>query len=405
MTTDPAVRVRFSPSPTGHPHIGMMRTCLFNWAFARHHGGQLVFRIEDTDAARDSEESYQELLEALRWLGMDWDEGPELGGSYGPYRQSERSEIYADVVAKLRAAGHVYEAYSTNEEVEARHRAAGRDPKLGYDNFDRQLTESQRAAYQGEGREAVLRLRMPDQDISWVDMVRGDVTFPAGSVPDPVLVRANGKPLYTLTNPVDDAMMRITHIMRGEDLLPSTPPRQIGLYRALADIGVATVMPTYGHLPLVRGEGNKKLSKRDEQTNLWYYRERGFVPEGLINYLALLGWSIGPDRDVFSPAELTAAFDGTGISPNPARFDEKKAEAINAQHIRLLSVDDLASRLRTHLTAAGLTYDPAVLAAATPAGRRADRHPVRCRHDAQLPFRQRRGRGTGPGGGREEPRH
>jgi glutamyl-tRNA synthetase len=342
-----------------------MRTCLFNWAFARHHGGQLVFRIEDTDAARDSEESYQELLEALRWLGMDWDEGPERGGEYGPYRQSERAEIYTDVIAKLRAAGHVYEAYSTNEEVEARHRAADRDPKLGYDNFDRHLTEAQRAAYQSEGREPVLRLRMPDEDISWVDMVRGEVTFPAGSVPDPVLVRANGKPLYTLTNPVDDALMRITHIMRGEDLLPSTP-RQIGLYRALTDIGVATVIPTYGHLPLVRGDGNKKLSKRDPQANLWHYRERGFVPEGLINYLALLGWSIGPDRDIFSPAELTAAFDGTGISPNPARFDEKKAEAINAQHIRLLPADDLAGRIETQLTSAGLTYDSEVVKAATP---------------------------------------
>ena len=216
-------RVRFSPSPTGNPHVGLIRTCLFNWAYARHVGGTFVFRIEDTDAARDSEESYRALLDSLRWLGLDWDEGPEEGGPYGPYRQSERRAIYADIADRLLKAGHVYESYSTPEETEARHRAAGRDPKLGYDNFDRSLSDEQRAAFRAEGRRPVLRVRMPDEDIAWHDLVRGDVTFAAGSVSDFVVVRANGDPLYTLTNPVDDALMRITHVLRGVDGSRSSP--------------------------------------------------------------------------------------------------------------------------------------------------------------------------------------
>jgi glutamyl-tRNA synthetase len=306
------IRVRFCPSPTGNPHVGMARTALFNWAFARHHGGTFVFRIEDTDAARDSEESYHQLVDSLHWLGMTWDEGPEIGGPYGPYRQSERRDIYADVVAKLVAGGHVYESFSSAEEIEARHRAAGRDPKLGYDNVDRWLTDEQKAAFRAEGREPVLRLRMPDDDITWTDLVRGEVTFAAGSVPDFVVVRGNGDPLYPLVNPVDDALMRITHVLRGEDLLPSTP-RQLALYRALIDVGVTDFVPEFGHLPYVMGQGNKKLSKRDPESNLLGYREAGYVPEGLVNYLALLGWSIADDHDVFTPEELIAAFEITDV--------------------------------------------------------------------------------------------
>ncbi|HEX3649943.1 MAG TPA: glutamate--tRNA ligase family protein, partial [Pseudonocardiaceae bacterium] len=186
------IRARFSPSPTGAPHIGLMRTALFNWAFARHNKGKLVFRIEDTDASRDSEESYQQIVEAMRWFGLDWDEGPATGGPHGPYRQSERRDIYADVVARLLAAGELYESFSTNEEIDARHRAAGRDPKLGYDNHDRDLTDVRRDAFRADGRQPTLRLRMPDEDITFTDLVRGDITFRVGTVPDPVLVRANG---------------------------------------------------------------------------------------------------------------------------------------------------------------------------------------------------------------------
>lgn len=353
MTND-TVRVRFCPSPTGTPHVGLVRTALFNWAYARHTGGTFVFRIEDTDAARDSDESYAAILDALRWLGLDWDEGPEVGGPYEPYRQSQRSEIYRDVIARLLEAGEVYEAYSTPEEVEARHHAAGRNPKLGYDNFDRTLTDEQRKVFADEGRKPVLRLRMPDEDLSWNDLVRGPTTFPAGSVPDFAITRASGDPLYTLVNPVDDAMMKITHVLRGEDIMPSTP-RQIALYRALMRIGVAERVPEFAHLPSVLGEGNKKLSKRDPQSNLFLHRDRGFLPEGLLNYLALLGWGIADDHDVFSLDEMVAAFDVVNVNSNPARFDQKKADAINAEHIRLLTPEDFTARLREYFVTHG--YD------------------------------------------------
>lgn len=346
------VRVRFCPSPTGTPHVGLVRTALFNWAYARHTGGSFVFRIEDTDAARDSDESYAAILDALRWLGLDWDEGPEVGGPYEPYRQSQRSEIYRDVIARLKEAGEVYEAYSTPEEVEARHVAAGRNPKLGYDNYDRDLTDEQRKAFADEGRKPVLRLRMPDEDLGWTDLVRGPVSFPAGSVPDFAITRASGDPLYTLVNPVDDALMKITHVLRGEDIMPSTP-RQIALYRALMRIGVAERVPEFAHLPSVLGEGNKKLSKRDPQSNLFLHRDRGFLPEGLLNYLALLGWGIADDHDVFSLDEMVAAFDVANVNSNPARFDQKKADAINAEHIRLLTPEDFTARLRAYLDAHG----------------------------------------------------
>ncbi|MGE3289026.1 MAG: glutamate--tRNA ligase [Pseudonocardia sp.] len=356
MSASPQVRVRFCPSPTGIPHVGLIRTALFNWAHARHHGGALVFRIEDTDAQRDSEESYAAIVDALRWLGLDWDEGPEVGGPHGPYRQSERGALYADALRRLADAGEVYESYSTGEEIEARHRAAGRDPKLGYDNADRDLTEERRAAFRAEGRAPVYRLRMPDRDITFTDLIRGEITFRAGTVPDFVLARGDGTPLYPLTNPLDDALMGITHVLRGEDLLPSTP-RQIALFEAFARVGIGSGPPGYAHLPLVTGEGNRKLSKRDPRSNLFLYRERGFVPEGLLNYLALLGWSIAEDRDIFSMAEMVAAFDISRVSQNAARFDLKKAEAINAAHLRALAPEVFVQRVEpylvSHLTALG----------------------------------------------------
>lgn len=358
---DRPVRVRFCPSPTGTPHVGMVRTALFNWAYARHTGGSMVFRIEDTDANRDSEESFQQVLDGLHWLGIEWDEGVGVGGPHAPYRQSERGEIYEQVIQKLKEAGYVYEDFSTPEEVEARHVAAGEDPKLGYDNFDRDLTEEQKQAFRAEGREPVLRLRMPEEDIVFEDLVRGQITFRAGSVPDFVVVRKNGKPLYTLVNPVDDALMGITHVLRGEDLLSSTP-RQIALYRALVAVGVAELIPQFGHLPYVMGQGNKKLSKRDPESNLFLLRDAGFIKEGLLNYLSLLGWSLSADQDVFSIEELVAHFDVHDVLANPARFDVKKAEAINGQHIRQLDPEDFRERLIPYLQQAGIlgeTVSPA----------------------------------------------
>ncbi|MFP7365571.1 glutamate--tRNA ligase [Corynebacterium callunae] len=343
------VRVRFCPSPTGTPHVGLVRTALFNWAYARHTGGKLIFRIEDTDAARDSEESYAAIIDSLRWLGINWDEGVEVGGPHEPYRQSQRKDIYQDVLKKLIDAGEVYPAYSTAEEVEERHKAAGRDPKLGYDNFDRDLTEEQVAAFEAEGRKPVWRLRMPDQDWKWNDLVRGEVEFKSFTQPDFVVARSNGEPLYTLVNPVDDALMEINYVLRGEDLLPSTP-RQLALYEALKRIGVAKVTPQFGHLPFVMGEGNKKLSKRDPQSSLFNHRDNGIIPEGMLNYLALLGWSLSADQDVFGVDELVANFDVADVLGNPARFDQKKLESINADHIRLLEPADFEQRLRAYMT-------------------------------------------------------
>lgn len=343
------VRVRFCPSPTGTPHVGLVRTALFNWAYARHTGGKLIFRIEDTDAARDSEESYQAIIDSLQWLGLDWDEGVLRGGPHEPYRQSLRKDIYADVLERLKEAGYVYPSYSTPEEVEARHRAASRDPKLGYDNYDRDLSEEHIAAFEAEGRKPVWRLRMPEQDWGWKDLVRGDIEFKAATQPDFVVARSNGEPLYTLVNPVDDALMGITHVLRGEDLLPSTP-RQLALYEALKAIGVAKQTPQFGHLPFVMGEGNKKLSKRDPQSNLFHHRDHGIIPEGMLNYLALLGWSLASDQDIFSVDELIEHFEVTDVLGNPARFDQKKLEAINADHIRLLTPEDFRERLHAYLT-------------------------------------------------------
>ncbi|KRA23637.1 glutamate--tRNA ligase [Microbacterium sp. Root61] len=347
------VRVRFCPSPTGLPHVGLVRTALFNWAYARHNGGKMIFRIEDTDAARDSEESYQQLLDALRWLKIDWDEGVEIGGPHAPYRQSQRHDLYRGVLDKLIAAGAVYESYSNAEEIDARNEANGRAKQLGYDNYDRTLTDEQKAAFRAEGREPAWRLRVPDEDVTYVDLVRGEVTFPAGSFPDFVIVRAGGIPLYTFVNPVDDALMGITHVLRGEDLMPSTA-RQLALYAALIDAGVTDFIPRFAHLPLVLGDGNKKLSKRDPRADLFLQRDKGFIHEGLLNYLALLGWSIGHDRDVFSLDEFTAAFDVVNVNPNPARFDQKKAESINGDHIRMLAPADFAARILPYLTQAGV---------------------------------------------------
>ena len=371
--SNPDVRVRFCPSPTGNPHVGMVRTALFNWAYARHTGGTFVFRIEDTDSARDSEESYTQLLEALDWLDLDWDEGPGRDGPYGPYRQSQRLEVYRSAAADLLAAGRAYECFCTPEELEVRREEARRQGRTpGYDGHCRDLSEQQSAAYRAEGRRPALRFRMPGTDLAWDDLVRGPMTFAAEHVPDFVLVRGNGEPLYTLVNPVDDALMRITHVLRGEDLLSSTP-RQLALYDALAEIGVSDgTTPWFGHLPYVMGEGNKKLSKRDPQSSLNHYREEGYLPEGLLNYLALLGWSMGEDREFFSKEQMAAAFSLDRVSANPARFDLKKCTAINGDWIRALPADEFARRVQATLVERGILTEPvpaedtAVIVAAGP---------------------------------------
>ncbi len=356
MSSTTPVRVRMAPSPTGSPHVGLVRTALYNWAFARHHGGTFVFRIEDTDTARNTPESYAALLDLFHWLGLDWDEGPEVGGPFAPYKQSERGDLYRDALGKLTEAGFTYRCFCTTDEVDARRKAAG--SKLqGYDRFCRDLSTQQLATFEAEGRPAVTRFKMPDGEIAFDDLVRGTITFHSDNVPDYALARANGDPLYPLVNPVDDALMEITHVLRGEDLLSSTP-RQIPLYAALQQVGIGTGVPRFGHLPYVMGQGNKKLSKRDPEANALGYREAGFVPEGLLNYLALLGWAISGDRDIFSLDEMVAAFDIKDVNPNPARFDLKKADAINGSQMRLLSTDEITHRALPFLKEAGVVSDP-----------------------------------------------
>lgn len=367
-----AVRVRFPPSPTGNLHVGNIRSALFNWAFARHYGGTFVLRIEDTDAARNTEGSLEGLIANLTWLGLDWDEGPLHGGPYEPYIQSQRGHIYARVVEQLLASGAAYKCFCTREEIEEREKARGKGGPSGYDGFCRGLSADEVAAKESAGVPAAIRIRVPDEPIEFLDLVRGPVRFEAENVPDYVIVRADRSPLYTLVNPVDDALMEITHVLRGEDLLSSTP-RQIVLYRALAAIGVGSGRtPKFGHLPTVLGDGNRRLSKRDKGSGLKEYQDAGYLPSGLLNYLALLGWAISDDRDVFDLDEMVQVFDIRRVNANPARFDPKKCEAINAAHIRRLPEPELTTRMTPYLVDAGTLDDPPKpeqldrLAAATP---------------------------------------
>ncbi len=352
------VRTRFAPSPTGDLHVGNVRSALYNWAFARHNGGAFVLRIEDTDAARSTEESSRGVVEQMSWLGLDWDEGPEVGGPYAPYVQTGRLELYRDVVARLREAGYAYDSYSTDDEVKAR-RAARGDKTQGYDNYDRELTAAQVSAFRAEGRTPVVRFRMPNEPIVFEDMVRGEVRFEPGNVPDYVLARADGSPLYPLTNPVDDAAMGITHVLRGEDLLPSTP-RQIPLHAALRSLSMASgPMPRFGHLPIVLGEGRRRISKRNTpEASLRQVRAEGFLAEGILNYLALLGWSPGGDQELFTLDEMVAAFSVEKINRNPATFDVKKLTAINGVKIRSLEPGEFVKRLLPFLVRRGLLDSP-----------------------------------------------
>ena len=343
MTTNTRpVRVRFAPSPTGDLHVGNIRTALFDWAYARHTGGQFIFRIEDTDRERVTDEYIQAAIDTLKWLGLNWDEGPEVGGPYGPYLQSQRLDIYAEWAAKFLAQGDAYYCYCSSEELEARReaqRAANVAP--GYDGKCRSISPEDLARYTAEGRKPVLRMRMPDGSTTFTDSIRGEVTFDHNFVPDFVLVRGDGSPLYTLAVAVDDVLMKVTHVLRGEDLLSSTP-RQIRVYQAM---GVQPAeYPTFAHLPFVMGQDNAKLSKRNGEVSIAWYRDRGFLPEAICNYLALLGWSPGEDRENVTMQELTELFTVERVHSSPARFDMKKLEAINGDKIRLLTLDELLNR-------------------------------------------------------------
>ena len=346
------VKVRFAPSPTGDLHVGNIRTALFDWAYARHTGGTFLFRIEDTDTTRVTDEYIQAAIDTLKWLGLNWDEGPEVGGDNGPYLQSQRLHIYAEWAQKFLDQKDAYHCYCTPAELEATReaqRAANVAP--GYDGKCRNLTAEQIAAYKAEGREAVVRMRMPDGSTTFVDEIRGEVSFDHKFVPDFVLVRADGSPLYTLAVAVDDVLMKVTHVLRGEDLLSSTP-RQIRVYQAM---GVKTEdYPVFAHLPFVMGQDNAKLSKRNGEVSIAWYREQGYLPEAICNYLALLGWSPGDDRENITMKELCELFTVAKVHSSPARFDMKKLEAINGDKIRALTIDEFLKWSLPFLTKAGI---------------------------------------------------
>ena len=351
-TAGKKVKVRFAPSPTGDLHVGNIRTALFDWAYARHTGGTFLFRIEDTDTTRVTDEYIQAAIDTLKWLGLNWDEGPEVGGDNGPYLQSQRLGIYAEWAQKFLDQKDAYHCYCSAEELEAvreAQRAANVAP--GYNGHCRDLTTEQIAVYKGEGRLPVVRMRMPDGGTTFNDLIRGDVSFDHKFVPDFVLVRGDGSPLYTLAVAVDDVLMKVTHVLRGEDLLSSTP-RQIRVYQAM---GLAIQdYPVFAHLPFVMGQDNAKLSKRNGEVSIAWYRDKGFLPEAICNYLALLGWSPGDDRENVTMKELTELFTVEKVHSSPARFDMKKLEAINGDKIRALTIDEFLDWSLPFLTKAGV---------------------------------------------------
>jgi len=355
------VRCRFAPAPSGSIHVGNARSALFSWAYARRHEGSFVLRVEDTDASRVTEEAYRGVLDSLRWLGIDWDEGPDVGGPQGPYRQSQRMGTYREHVDRLLSTGHAYRCYCTDEERKAREQAAkARGEPAGYDGPYYRLTDQERAAYEAEGRPAAVRCHMPEHEWVVQDLVKGEVRWDAGQLRDFVLLRSDGTPLFLLAVAVDDMLMEVTHVVRGDDLL-SAAPQNIAVIEALG--GRA---PAYAHLPQVVGPDRKPLSKRHGSTSLEAFREQGYLPEALMNYLALLGWSKDAETTIFSREELIGSFDLARVSSNPAAFDVEKLTWVNTHYIQSLDDDDLAARCLHFLSAEGLTPDPQVLKAAMP---------------------------------------
>ena len=356
-----AVRCRFAPAPSGSLHVGNVRSALFSWLWARRNGGTFILRVEDTDASRVTEEAVHGVLEDLRWLGLDWDEGPEVGGPYAPYRQSQRMDLYRETADRLLSQGDAYRCYCTAEELDERRKAAlARGEAPGYDGRCRDLTAQEREAFEAEGRTSVVRFRMPEQEWVVEDLVKGTVRFAADQQRDFVLMRSDGSPVFLLAVAVDDLMMGVTHVVRGDDLL-SSAPRNMAVIRALGG-----TPPAYAHLPQVLGPDRQPLSKRHGSTSVQAFREQGFLPEALVNYLALLGWSAGEDREFLTREEMIASFDLERVSSNPAAFDTEKLTWMNNHYIQQTDDDDLAARCLHFLTEAGLMPDPVLLRAAMP---------------------------------------
>jgi nondiscriminating glutamyl-tRNA synthetase len=346
-----SVRVRFAPSPTGFLHVGGARTALYNYLFARGQGGVFILRIEDTDAARSTEESLRAIFDAMRWLGLTWDEGPGAGGTHGPYTQSERQTLYREAAERLVAAGRAYPCYCTPEELERRREEqARRGEAPRYDGRCRDLTAAERAAREAEGRTAALRFRLGGSgEIAWDDIVRERVSFQRDVLDDFVILRSDGLPTYNFACVIDDHAMEITHVVRGDDHISNTP-RQLLLYEAFG-----WSVPNFAHVPMILGDDGSRLSKRHGATSVEAFRDLGYIPEALVNFLALLGWSYDGKQEMFSLADLERLFKLERVGSNPAVFNLDKLEWMNGQHLKLLPEDERVGRVREFLTARG--YD------------------------------------------------
>lgn len=351
-----SVRVRFAPSPTGKLHIGGARTAIYNWAFARANGGTFILRIDDTDPTRSTDENTQIILRAMRWLGLDWDEGPEVGGDFGPYAQTERLVIYKEAAKKLWDAGRAYPCFCTTEQLAADRAAAQarKDPFQGYQRRCRDLSREDAQARIDAGEPYVLRIKVPADrgDVVIHDAVHGDVVFDAKELDDFVIFRSDGTPTYNFATVVDDAMMGITHVIRGDDHLSNTP-RQVMVYEALE-----APVPTFAHISMILGADGKKLSKRHGATSVEEYRDAGYLSDAFVNYLALLGWSLDGETTVIPRDVLASQFSLERISKNPATFDPKKLDWMNAEYINAMSDADFADQIMLpELHEAGLIDD------------------------------------------------
>lgn len=346
------VRVRFAPSPTGYLHLGNARTALFNYLFARKNKGSFVLRIEDTDAERSREEYETALMEDLKWFGVQWDEGPDKGGPFGPYRQTERISLYSEAAETLLKEGKAYKCYCTREETAERNKRAGKNESAGYDNRCRNLTQEEIKKHEGMGKKHVLRIKVPGKAIKVSDLIRGEVTFEAENIPDFVIMKSDGLPTFHFAVVVDDYMMQITHVIRGEDHLSNTP-KHIILFEAM---GVAP--PKFAHMSMTLGRDKTRLSKRHGATSVRAYRENGYLPEAFFNYIALLGWGTSESQDVFSREELIREFSIERCNKSNAVFDPEKLLWMNGLYIRKTSPKRILELSIPYLIQAGTLKEP-----------------------------------------------
>jgi len=344
------IRVRIAPSPTGYMHLGLARTALFNWLFAKHNNGTFIIRVDDTDEARSTEESLNQILGALKWLGLDWDEGIDIGGEYAPYVQSQRLEIYTEYAKKLIEMGKAYYCYCSLEELEAERKQAQQDKKAyTYSRRCRNLTDDQKKQFEAEGRKPSMRLIADDRTIVVNDLIKGQVEFKLGLVGDFIIVRPNGMPVYIYTSAIDDMLMKISHIIRADEHLAGSTPKQILIFEAFE-----APMPEFAHVPLVLGNKGEKLSKRHGATSVDEYRKMGYLPEAMLNYLVRLGWSLDDEKEIFSLDELIEVFTLDKVGKAGGIFDQQKLQWINGEYIQKMDIDSRTKAVIPFLEEAGL---------------------------------------------------